>query len=169
VLKNWVETDQSQQIVEALRELKKKNISFSSDPRNSLKSGALNLAQLQQGRAGPLLGANSPFRFVLPRERGTLKISFIGVSRAARDRSQVQKVIDLLLRPAVNKRLVELNEEASVLTTLNDSDLPALQKPHYIRELPLSRVDFFVLHEALEPTWLQAMSKEFGKDLNWSK
>ncbi len=161
VLKNWVETDQADSIAEALKELRKKNIVLVSDPREQLKAGTLELAQIQQGRAAHLVGGSSAYRFVLPKERGTLKISFVGVSRSAKDRTLAQNVVDILLRPAWNKKLVEQNEEAAVVTTLNDSDLPLMQKPRFIREVPLSRVDLFILHEALEPTWLQALSKEF--------
>ncbi len=170
VLKNWVETDQNDSISEALKEIKHKNVVFESDPRAQLKAsaesktanlaGGLLVAQIQQGRAAKLLSTGSPFRFFLPKERGTLRISYIGMSRAVHDKALVQNVIDILLKPAWNKKLVEQNEEGAVILSLNDSELPALQKPQFIREVPLSRVDLFVLHEALEPTWLQAVEKE---------
>jgi spermidine/putrescine-binding protein len=160
MLANWVETDQATQIAQTLKDLRNKNLTLSADPRDELKSGDVQVAQIQQGRAARLVGNGSRYRFVLPKERGTLKISFIGVSKGARDKSAAEDFISILLRPAWNKKLVEQNEEAAVVIALNESELPLLQKPSFIRNVPLSRVDLFINHEALEPTWLQALAHD---------
>lgn len=161
VLKNWVETDQTESISEMLKDLRKKNVVFETDTRVRISSDSgVVVAQMSQGRAAKLMGPQSPYKFFLPKERGTLKISYVGISRSAPNRTLAQSFIDILLRPAWNKKLVQQNEEGAVVMALNDSDLPPLQRPSFIREVPLSRVDLFILHEALEPTWLQSVDKE---------
>jgi len=154
IVKSWVETGQTEELGKEVRDFRHQIHSFSGDPRPQLINGDLQMAQVQQGRVAKLISHDPSFKFVLPKERGILWIQFLAISRGVRDPVLAHEVLNTLLKANVNKSLVESNETATVLNSLNDSDLPELQKAKYVRAVPLSRVELYVNHEALEPMWL---------------
>jgi spermidine/putrescine transport system substrate-binding protein len=154
ILKTWVETGQTEELNKLAREFRRQIRVFTSDPREQLIKGEVQVAQMQQGRVAKLVADDPTYQFLLPKERGILWIRFLGVSRGVKDSVLAHEVLNALLQPRMNRLLAEQSEAATVLTTLNDSDLPALQKAKFVRAVPLSRVELYVNHEALEPTWL---------------
>jgi spermidine/putrescine-binding protein len=161
VIKTWVETGQTEELGKDMKEIKTRLTYVSGDARTQLKDGGLAAAQMSNGQAARLVGNGSLLRFVLPKERATLWITFMGVSRGARDLELTTKVLNSFLRPEMSQKLVEANEQATVLEKLNTGTLPLLQKASFIRQVPLSRVELFINREALEPAWLQIVRKEW--------
>ena len=75
----------------------------------------------------------------------------------------------MLLKEDQQVQLVKHNEHAAVRQKIDEKKLPLLQRSEFIRQVPLSRVELFIHHEALEPTWIQAIKKEWPetfKDAN---
>jgi spermidine/putrescine transport system substrate-binding protein len=164
IIKNWVETGQIEELHRDLSEMRSQLKKFATDPRVEIQSGALDVAQVANGQVAKILAnKDSHFRFVLPKDRATMWITYLGVSRGVRDIDTTLYVLNQFLQPKISERLVSLNEQATVLETLNASALPALQKASYVRDVPLSRVELFINHEALEPTWNDALQKDLFK------
>lgn len=161
IIKTWVETGQSEALKKDLQDLKLKFSALLIDPREKVLDGTYDVAQMSSGYAAKILSRDSGYRFVLPKERATLWINLIGVSRGARDKELAFLVINDLLNDDINQKFVELNEQATPLETLNQSSLPLLQKASFIRQVPLSRVELFINHEALESTWLESLRREW--------
>ena len=162
VVKNWLETGQTEELSKDLKQLKTKIAKFSPDPRAELLEKKLDLAQISNGQAAAFIKQNPQFRFVLAKEGSTLWINLLGVSQGVKNEQRTYDVINLLLRDEVNKKLILSNEQATTLNSLNDVDIPPLLKANYIRQVPLSRVDLFVNGEGIEPLWIQAVKKEWS-------
>lgn len=162
ILSNWVETGQTTELANELKGLHDKFKNFEYDPREKVTKGEYLVAQTTNGQVANLVGQGSPYRFVLPKERSTLWVNLIGVSHGTKNIKRSMEVLNNLLLPEVNRILVKHNEQATTIESLNTSTLPLLQKAQFIRQVPLSRVEFFINHEALEPVWLQAVRKEFN-------
>lgn len=161
IVKNWVETGQSDELDRELKELRTRFKKFSDDPRLLLKDNSLDVGQITNGQAADLVGQGSNYRFVLPKERATLWIYSWGISRGVNDLNTTAYVLNEFLLAEINEKLVRSNEHASTLSTLNDSSLPLLRKASFIRHVPLSRVELFINHEALEPIWNNAIDDLF--------
>lgn len=161
IVKTWVETGQKTELQKDLKEIRARIGVLSGSPLEKIRDGTLQVAQATNGQAAKLIAQDSSYKFILPKERATLWLSLIGVSRGAADLKFTHHVLNQLLDAATNRQLVESNDQASVLNSLNSSDLPDLQKASFIRQVPLSRVDLFINHEALEQTWLEAIRKEW--------
>lgn len=163
IIKNWVETGQNKELHLDLKELRTQFKKFLDDPRPQIKSGNLNVAQITNGQAAALVNQGPSYRFVLPKDRATLWIYSWGVSRGANDLKTAVHVLNQFLLPTTSEQLVRLNEQATTLDTLNNSDLPLLQKAAFIRQVPLSRVELFINNEALEPIWNDAIQNDLFK------
>lgn len=161
IIKTWVETGQTEELFNDLKDIKAQVAFLSEDPRDLMSKEELYVAQITNGQAAKMVGSGSKFRFLLPKERGTLWLALIGVSRGAHDKIKAMRVLNTILDSDLNRHFVEVSEQASVLTNLNDSSLPMMQKASFIRQVPLSRVELFIQHEAFEPMWMQALSKEW--------
>jgi spermidine/putrescine transport system substrate-binding protein len=160
IIKTWVETGQKQSLSSTLHELKTVFKVFSNNPTEEILSGSLDAGQISNGEAAELIKKNPEFKFILPTERAPLWISMIGLSHRTLNIDRAQAVLNLLLKPDVNTELIKSNKQATVLTTLNSSNLLALQKASYIREVPLAKVELYVNHEAFEHTWTDALDDE---------
>ncbi|MEQ1665254.1 MAG: extracellular solute-binding protein [Bdellovibrionales bacterium] len=160
IIKTWVETGQKQSLSSTLHELKTVFKVFSNNPTEEILSGSLDAGQISNGEAAELIKKNPEFKFILPKERAPLWISMIGLSHRTQNVDRAQTVLNLLLKPDINTELIKSNKQATVLTTLNSSNLPALQKASYIREVPLAKVELYVNHEAFEHTWTDALDDE---------
>ena len=163
IIKNWVETGQSEELHKDIKEIRSRFTHLSNDPRAKFQDGSLDVAQIASGKAAKIIDADSHWRFVLPREGSTLWVGLLGISRGARDVEFTHQVLNRLLSSKSNRNLIEMSEQSSVLESLNTSDLPSLQKAEYIRHVPLSRVELFINHEAFEPIWSQALRKEWSE------
>ncbi len=127
IIRTWVETGQSDELKKELKWLKNKFSNLVNDPREKITSGDYDFAQIASGRAASLLGRESNYRFVLPKERSVLWLNLIGVSRGASDINLAFRAVNELLSNDINQYLVTSNEQASTLETLNASDLPLLR------------------------------------------
>jgi len=162
IIKTWVDTGQKESLEDELEKLRPQFSKFAADGRQQLKDKKVTIAQMTNGQAAKLVGEGSFYRYVLPRERATLWLNLVGVSRGAQDLNLAHKVMNQLLDKEMQKKLILTNEQATVLTSLNqDTEIPMLQKAHFIRQVPLSRVELFIHHEALEPTWIEALRKKW--------
>jgi spermidine/putrescine transport system substrate-binding protein len=169
IIKTWVETGQAEELQKDLKPLASKLTIVRADPREELKNEKLQAGQMTNGQAATWVGVGSTFRFVLPRERATLWLTLIGVSRGAKDPDLAHQILNQLLKEEAQVQLVKANEHAAVRQKIAEESLPLLQRAEFIRQVPLSRVELFIHHEALEPTWIQAIKKEWPetfKDTN---
>jgi spermidine/putrescine transport system substrate-binding protein len=165
IIKTWVETGQTSQLNKELSDVKSKISLLLDDPRPMLSDGKLLVAQLSNGKAAKLFSDQQSYRYVLPIERASLWVSFVGISRDASNFDLAYKAVNALLKADMNQLLVTTNEQASVLDSLNSSQLPMLQKAQFIRKVPLSRVELYINHESVEPTWQQIVQKEWPKSV----
>ncbi|OFZ18116.1 MAG: hypothetical protein A2Z20_06100 [Bdellovibrionales bacterium RBG_16_40_8] len=163
IIKNWIETSQTEELHKELKEIRSRLTILSSDSRKQMQDGSLKLAQMTNGNAAKLISENSSYRFVLPKERATLWINLLSVSRGSRDARLAHSFLNNLLNTKIHRKLIEEAEEASVLESLNASNLPLLQKAEFIRRVPLSRFELFINHDVFEPTWSQALRKEWSE------
>jgi spermidine/putrescine transport system substrate-binding protein len=163
IIKNWVETGQSAELARDLKEFKGVFNRFSNNPAALIENGTLDIGQITNGQVARLIEKNPALRFVLPKDRSTLWIYHLAVSRGAVDVENAIFVLNELLEPRWSQKLVALNEQATVLDSLNESPLPNLMKSRYIRQVQLSRVELFINHEALEPLWTTAIDEYIQK------
>lgn len=164
IIKNWVETGQIEELNKDLKELKSFFKKFADDPRELILKNQVEVAQITNGQAASLLAKNAGLRFVLPKDRATMWVYYLGVSRGVRDIDTAVHVINKLLQAHISEKLVVTSEQATVLDSLNASQLPLMQKAQFIRQVPLSRVELFINHEALEPTWNSAVYEYLQKN-----
>jgi spermidine/putrescine transport system substrate-binding protein len=161
IIKTWVETGQIEELQKDLKPLAARLTIVRADPREDLKNEKLQAGQLTNGQAANWVGDGSAFRFVLPRERATLWLTLMGVSRGCKDPDRAHQILNLLLKEDQQIQLMKSNEHAAVRQKIDEKKLPLLQRAEFIRQVPLSRVELFIHHEALEPTWIQAIKKEW--------
>lgn len=162
ILKTWVETGQLNELANLAKELRSTLTPVPSDYREKIYAGDFSSVQMYSGQAARWVGGESQYRFMLPQDRGVLWLALLGVSRAAKNPTAANDFIQMALKEKHSESLVKKTEQATVLQTLNSSDLLLMQKAEFLRKVPLSRVELYIDHEALDPVWSQVYKKEWN-------
>jgi spermidine/putrescine transport system substrate-binding protein len=99
--------------------------------------------QMSNGQAANIGKKHSHFKFVIPDEGSTLWTINIAVPKSSTKPQIAQSFIDYLFEPDVSKSIVKASKEATVHRDLeNDPELDAMEKPSFLRHVPVRRIRF---------------------------
>lgn len=165
IIKTWVNTGNQSGVNQELKAVKEKLGSFRTAPFEELKKKEIVLAQVPNGQAAQFLKDNLNYKYFVPVERSNLWVGVIGISKDSKQKKLAEQAINRLLSDEWNSQLVKTAHQATVLSSLNDSDsLLPLQKAQFVREIRLSRFELFFDRETYEPLWSSAI-KDVVPDL----
>jgi spermidine/putrescine-binding protein len=124
---------------------------------NKFTENKFTIQQMPNGLAAKYL-EKSPdtYEFVLPEERSRLWINSFAIPVNSKNRRYAARILNSLMQSEWAFLLSKTNSQATTVTALNNSTLDPMLKASYVRELPISRVEFYMDNESLEPTWLDA-------------
>ncbi len=160
IIKTWVNTGNQQGVNQELKAVKEKIGTFRLEPIDELKSNQLFAAQISNGDAAKFLSENLAFKYFVPVEKANLWVGVLGIVKDSQKKKLAEQAINHLLSDEWSEKLAQASFQATVLSTLNSSDvLKPLQKAQFVREIRLSRFQLFYDREAYEPLWSSSIKE----------
>lgn len=152
IVDQWIKTSQSEKLQTSLAGLfENVNVGTLSNPKNEIILKQTKLSEINKTKD------NSQVEY-FPESKSTLFLRGLSINK---EKSQKLKNISTLLTFLSSKRIArqlsETNSIPSVNNKINSLDIKKTLKPHYLRSLPIGRIDIPLEHFGYESLWIETL------------
>lgn len=164
IIKNWVATGDEESLIKDIKLIQNQlpGLHAESDFESQLQKHSF--VQAANGLAARFLAQNQDYQFSLPPFKANLWVGLIGLTKDSKNKKVARVVVDKLLSQKWSEKMVVSSRLATVNSQLDlSSTVLTEQKSNYIRQLRLSRFDFFYDKEVFEPLWARALKEVYSE------
>ncbi len=130
------------EFLSVLKRLSSQFILLGQDVEEQLKRDELWIAQVSNGKAARIMESNPKMKFFVPEEGATIWIQNLVIPKNSKYPELAHKFINYSLDKDVALATVSSLKESSANVAIEESSIPSVLKPSYLRELQIGKLSF---------------------------